>query len=76
MNCEDAERWMTIISEDLREARHNLTARSGAAEAFLLARIAENEAILKRLEKSEHADGAYQGPPALGYWVGDPAQAA
>jgi hypothetical protein len=76
MTCDHARRWMVMISDDLREARRHLRARPGAAEAFLRARIAEDEAILKLLKASQHAEGACELAPVPGYRNGDPAQAA
>jgi hypothetical protein len=54
MNYEHAQQWMAMISEDLREAKRRLRARSAAA-AYLRARIAEDEAILGRLDAGQLA---------------------
>ena len=77
MNVEHAQRWMTIISDDLSEARRDLPERTGEPAAYLRARIAENEAILGWLQRSRHARGAAaaSGAPALEYSIGESAQA-
>lgn len=77
MNFEHTQRWMTIISDDLSEARRDLPERTGEPAAYLRARIAENEAIIGWLQRGRHASGAVaaSGAPALGYSIGKPAQA-
>jgi hypothetical protein len=75
MNCEHAQHWMMMISDDLSEARRDLPARTGEPAAFLRARIAEDEAILGWLQRSGHAVGGSNHAPALGYSIGEPAQA-
>lgn len=75
MNCEYAQRWMLMISNDLREAKRDLGGRTDADEVFLLARIAEDEAILNWLGRILHAGGAHDHAPDLGYGIGNPAQA-
>ena len=66
MNGEHAERWMMIISDDLREANRDLPGRTGEPAAYLRARIAENEAILGWLQRSRHAGGARTERPHSG----------
>ena len=73
MNCEHAQRGMTLISDDLSEARRDLPARTGEPAAFLRARIAEDEAILGWLQRSRPAVGGAQDAPAVR--IGEPAQA-
>lgn len=45
--------WRILIHDDLRAARHTLRSRPGATEAFLRARIAEDQAILARVKEME-----------------------
>jgi hypothetical protein len=75
MTCEHTQRWTTIISDDLSEARRDLPGRTGEPAAYLRARIAENEAILGWLQRSGRTGGAASGAPAPGYSIGEPAQA-
>ena len=75
MTCEHSQRWTTIISDDLSEARRDLPGRTGEPAAYLRARIAENEAILGWLQRSQRKGVAASGAPALGHGIGEPAQA-
>jgi hypothetical protein len=75
MNCEHAQRWMMMISDDLSEARRDLPGRTGEPAAYLRARITEDEAILGWLQRSGHAVGGSSDAPAVGYSIGEPAQA-
>jgi hypothetical protein len=43
--------WKILIHDDLRAARRTLRSRPGAARAYLRARIAEDKAILDRVEQ-------------------------
>jgi hypothetical protein len=59
MNREEADRWRAIIDADLIRARLSLP--TGSTDSYLRARIAENEAILERLEAMQQT--ASQGEP-------------
>jgi hypothetical protein len=73
MTCEYSQRWTTIISDDLSEARRDLPGRTGEPAAYLRARIAENEAILGWLQRSQRKSAA-SAAAAIGQSIGEPAQ--
>jgi hypothetical protein len=75
MNSRHAERWMMMVSDDLREAKRELGRRSDADGAFLRARIEEDEAILNWLGRNRRAGGAHDQVSDPGYSTGNPAQA-
>lgn len=50
--------WRILIHDDLRAAKRILRSRPGATDAFLRARIAEDQAILDRVEQMERDVGA------------------
>jgi hypothetical protein len=50
--------WRILMYDDLRAAKRALRSRPGAAGAFLRARIAEDHAILDRVEQMERDVGA------------------
>ena len=57
--------WRLLIYDDLTAAKRKLRSRPGAtAGAFLRARIAEDEAILDRVEQIERDVGASAGADA------------
>ena len=50
--------WRILMYDDLRAAKRTLRSRPGATDAFLRARIAEDQAILDRVDQMERDVGA------------------